>query len=205
MTKPWRQIIGDDYIALAYQFAHEADPDAELYYNDYSVSSPAKCAAICKLVSNLKAKGLRIDAVGMQSHNGLTWPCLADYDRAMTMIAATGAQVIISELDMNVLPNPDSFSGAEVSQFYEYSEAMDPYRRGMPREVRDQINERWLAFFLLYRQHAADINRVTLWGVGDRDSWLNDWPILGRHADALLFDRKYNPKPVISQIITLYE
>lgn len=202
---PWQRIIGDDYIELAFRFAHEADPDAELYYNDYSMSIPAKYEAVCSLVNDLKQKGLRIDAVGMQSHNGLTWPKLSNYDQAIDAIAATGVKVIISELDLNVLPNPDTFSGAEVTQYYDYSEQMDPYAKGMDRTTADLIGERWQAFFLLYRQHAHQISRVTFWAAGDADSWLNDWPIPGRHAYATLFDRDYNPKPVLNEIIQMYK
>ncbi len=202
---PWQRIIGDDYIELAYRFAHEADPDAELYYNDYSMSVPAKYNAVCEMVKSLKAKGLRIDAVGMQSHNGLTWPKLVEYDRAIDAIAATGVKVIISELDMNVLPNPDSFSGAEVSQQFEYSAKMDPYANGIDKRTQDLFGERWQAFFYLYRHHCHQIARVTFWAVGDADSWLNDWPIPGRHAHATLFDRDYNPKPFLKEIIKMYK
>lgn len=202
---PWQRIIGDDYIELAFRFAHEADPDAELYYNDYSLATPAKYEAVCRLVSDLQSKGLRIDAVGMQSHNGLTWPKLADYHRAIEAIAATGVKVIISELDLNVLPNPDSFSGADVSQQFDYSPQLDPYAHGIDRTTEDLIAERWQALFLLYRLHAHQIARVTFWAVGDADSWLNDWPIPGRHAYPTLFDRDYNPKPVVQKILQLYK
>lgn len=202
---PWQRIIGDDYIELAFRFAHEADPDAELYYNDYSMSTPAKYQAVCRLVQHLKAKGLRIDAVGMQSHNGLIWPKLTDYDRAIDAIAAAGVKVIISELDLNVLPNPDSFSGAEVNQYFEYSAEMDPYANGMDKATEELIAERWQAFFLLYRKHAHQIDRVTFWAAGDSDSWLNDWPIPGRHAYATLFDRDYNPKSFVPLITRIYE
>ena len=201
----WRKIIGDDYIELAFRFAHEADPEAELYYNDYSMSFPAKYTAVCKMVTELRNKGLRIDAVGMQSHNGLDWPKLSDYDKAMDAIAATGVKIIISELDLNVLPNPENFSGAEVNQHFEYTPEMDPYAKGMDQRTKQIIFERWLAFFLLYRQHASQIDRVTFWAVGDKDSWMADWPIPGRHTYATLFDQQYNPKPVIKDILTLYK
>lgn len=201
----WRRIIGDDFIELAFRFAHEADPDAELYYNDYSMANEGKYRAVCRMVEDFRTKGIRIDAVGMQSHNGLSWPRLADYEKAMTAIAATGVKINISELDLNVLPTPEDFGGAEVSQNYTYRPEMDPYADGMDDRTRAIIGERWQAFFLLYREHAADIKRVTFWGVSDTDSWLGNWPIHGRHPYALLFDTEYNPKQdYIDAILRLF-
>lgn len=201
---PWYRIIGPEYIELAFRFAHEADPDAELYYNDFSMTKSAKRDAVCALVGELKEKGVRIDAIGMQSHNGLTWPLEDEYEAAIDAYASLGVKVMITELDMNVLPNPDSFSGAEVSQNFSYSEKMDPYRDGLPQEVSDRIDARWVEFFRIYKKHAEQISRVCVWGLGDAQSWMNDWPIEGRTAYPLLFDRQYSPKPAVQQIIDLY-
>lgn len=202
---PWYQIIGPEYIELAFRFAHEADPDAELYYNDYSMSNPAKREKVCEIVRSLKQKGLRIDGIGMQSHNGLDWPDMKEYEASIDAFATCGVNVMITELDMNVLPNPDSFAGAEVSQSFEYNQRMDPYKNGLPDDVAGRINDRWLEFFRLYKRHQHQISRVTLWGVSDAQSWMNDWPISGRTAYALLFDRQYQPKPVVKDIIKLYQ
>ncbi len=201
---PWYRIIGPEYIELAYRFAHEADPDAELYYNDFSMSVPAKRAKVCEVIGGLKAKGVRIDGIGMQSHNGLTWPSNAEYEASMDAFAALGVKVMITELDMNVLPTPESFSGAEVSQSFAYSPEMDPYKNGLPSDVAQRINARWLEFFAIYKRHAHQIGRVCVWGLGDAQSWMNDWPIEDRTAYPLLFDRNNQPKPVVQEIINLY-
>lgn len=201
----WRRIIGDDYIAYAFRYAHAADKNAELYYNDYSMSSPRKNAAVCRMVRALQKQKIRIDAVGMQSHNGMDWPNLEQYEAAIDSLSATGVKVIISELDLNVLPNPEEFSGAEVSQFFEYTPEMDPYANGMDEATRQAIFERWLSLFRIYYAHRDQIARVTFWGVGDKDSWMGDWPIPGRHAYATLFDEHYNPKAVVRQILKIYE
>ena len=202
---PWYMILGPEYIEMAFRFAHEADPDAELYYNDFSMSNPAKRETVCRIVRDLKQKGLRIDGVGMQSHNGLTWPDLDDYEASIDAFAACGVNVMITELDMNVLPNPDSFGGAEVSQNFDYNERMDPYKNGLPADMARNIDNRWLEFFKIYKRHQHQISRVTLWGVSDAQSWMNDWPIKGRTAYALLFDRQYQPKTVVNEIIQLYQ
>ena len=200
----WYNILGEDYIELAFRFAHEADPDAELYLNDFSMTVPAKRDAVCRLVRRLKQKGCRIDAIGMQSHNGLTWPEAVAYEAAIDSFAACGVKVMITELDMNVLPNPDQFSGAEISQNFEYSDRMDPYRNGLPNDVAQRIDHQWLKFFRIYKKHSHQISRVTLWGVTDDQSWMNDWPIKGRTAYPLLFDRNYKPKKIVGKIIKMY-
>lgn len=201
----WYKILGPDYIELAYRFANEADPGAELYYNDFSMAVPAKRAKVCRVISELKKKGVRIDGIGMQSHNGLTWPAMEDYEASIEAFAALGCKVMITELDMNVLPNPESFSGAEVSLSYEYSENMDPYKDGLPADVARRIDKRWVEFFKLYKRQRHNISRVCLWGLSDAQSWMNDWPISGRTAYPLLFDRQNRPKPVIKEIMKLYE
>ena len=201
----WYNIIGPEYIELAYRFAHEADPDAELYYNDFSMAVPTKREAVCRVIRGLKEKGLRIDGIGMQSHNGLTWPLIEDYEASIEAYAALGCQVMITELDMNVLPNPESFSGADVALSFDYDERMDPYKNGLPADIEKKINDRWVEFFELYKRHQHQISRVCVWGVSDKSSWMNDWPISGRTAYPLLFDRQYKAKPMVCEIMKLFK
>lgn len=82
---------------------------------------------------------------------------------------------------------------------------MDPYKNGLPADIAQRINNRWLEFFKIYRRHQHQISRVTLWGVSDAQSWMNDWPIKGRTAYALLLDRQYKAKPVVGDIIRMYD
>ena len=125
---PFYEIVGEDFIEIAFKAAHEADPDVELYYNDFSMSKPGKRAAVCRLVKRLKDAGCRIDGVGMQSHNGLDYPDLSDYEASIDSFAACGVKVMITELDVNVLPNPRGFGGAAVEQNFEYQKKYNPYR-----------------------------------------------------------------------------
>lgn len=202
---PFSDIIGEDFIELAFRFAHEADPDAELYYNDYSLALPKKREAVCRLVRRLKAKGVRIDAVGMQSHNGLNYPNLKQYEASIDSFAACGVKVMITELDVSALPNPWDFGGADISQHFEYSAKLDPYPDGLPKAKAKEMERRYLALFDIYRRHATQISRVTLWGVGDGDSWLNDFPVKGRTNYPLLFDRDMKAKPTVDAIIKMYK
>lgn len=201
---PFYKIIGKDFIPLAFQFAHAADPDVELYYNDYSTSKPAKREAICKLVRELKAKGLRIDAVGMQSHNGTDYPDLTDYENSIKAFINEGVKVQFTELDLNMLPNPKWFGGAEISQRANYEKEMDPYKKGLTKVAQKKFDERYLAFFSLYKKYEKDVERVTLWGVTDASSWLNGWPIPGRTNYPLLFDRNGKEKAVVKKIEKLF-
>lgn len=202
---PFYEIVGEDFIEIAFKAAHEADPDAELYYNDFSMAKPGKRAAVCKLVRKLKAAGCRIDGVGMQSHNGLDYPDLSDYEASIDSFAACGVKVMITELDVNVLPSPKGFGGAAVEQNFEYQKKYNPYTKGLPEKVANEARERYKELFNIYRRHSHQISRVTLWGISDADSWLNNWPVFGRTNYPLLFDRKYEAKPVVEDIISLYK
>ena len=201
---PYFNLLGEEFIEIAFRTAHEADPDAELYYNDYSMAGEKKREAVCRLVRNLKTKGLRIDGVGMQSHNGLDYPNLAEYEKSIDAFAACGVKVMMTELDINVLPNPQGFGGADISQNFELQQKYNPYAAGLPAAKQKEIDQRWTDLFNIYYKHRHQISRITLWGVSDGGSWLNGWPIKGRTNYPLLFDRQYKDKPVVQKIINLF-
>lgn len=195
------EILGEEYIPLAFQYAHEADPDAELYYNDFSMANPGKREGVVKLVKALKKRGIRIDAVGMQGHIGMDYPQVGEFEKSMLAFAEAGVKVMVTELDLTVLPTPKQNIGAEVSASFEYKKDMNPYPNGLPEDVSKAWTERMNDFFRLFLKHQDIITRVTLWGVTDLDTWRNDWPMRGRTDYPLLFDRSYQPKPVVSLII----
>ncbi|MCR5131978.1 MAG: endo-1,4-beta-xylanase [Prevotella sp.] len=201
---PWLRAIGPEYFELAFKFAHEADPDAELYYNDFSMSKPGKRATVVKLIKKLKAAGCRIDAIGLQSHNGTDYPDLTEYENSIRAFIDCGVKVQFTELDLNMLPNPEGFGGASITQNFEFQEKYNPYAKGLTKEAQQLFNERYLAFFALYNKYRDHVRRVTLWGVCDHNSWMNNWPIPGRTNYPLLFDRKYQPKPVINDINKIF-
>lgn len=198
---PLYNIVGEDFIEIAFRAAHEADPDAELYYNDFSMSRPGKRAAVCRMVRRLKAKGVRIDAVGMQSHSGLDYPDLKDYEASIDSFAACGVKVMVTELDVNVLPNPKGFGGAAIDQNFEYQQRFNPYTEALPDSVYRRFEQRCLDLFDIYRRHRHQLSRITLWGISDRESWLNDFPVHGRTNYPLLFNRQYKEKPVVKKIM----
>ncbi len=198
------QIVGEDFIKLAFQFAHEADPDAELYYNDYNEWYPGKRDAIVKMIRSLKADGIRIDGIGMQGHVGMDSPSLEDYEAAIVAYANEGMKVMVTELDMSILPNRRRDVGADISTNIEYQKELNPYTDGVvPQEKQAEWDARMADFFALFLKHSDDISRVTLWGVADGDSWKNNFPVRGRTDYPLLFDRNHEPKSAVAKIIEL--
>jgi endo-1,4-beta-xylanase len=199
------QILGEDFIKYAFQFAHEADPDCELYYNDYSEAIPTKRDGIAAMVKKLKDQGIRIDAIGMQCHIGLDYPSLEDYEKAIQTYSALGVKVMVTEMDISVLPNPESNVSAEISTSFEYKEKLNPYTQGLPDSARVALENRYLDFFKLFLKYDDAFTRVTVWGVNDANSWKNWFPVRGRTDYPLLFDRKNQPKSVVPLLIDLAE
>ena len=152
-------------------------------------------------MKDLKKRGIRIDAVGMQGHIGMDYPKICEFEESMLAFAGAGVKVMITELDLTVLPSPDPKVGAEVSASFEYKKEMNHYSYGLPEEVSKAWTERMNDFFRLFLKHQDIITRVTVWGVADQDSWRNDWPMRGRTDYPLLFDRNHQPKPVVDLII----
>lgn len=202
----WRQskffqIIGEDYVRLAFQFAHEADPEAQLIYNDYSMAHPGRREGVVKMIRNLQQQGVKVDGIGMQGHFTMDFPSLAEEEKSIVDFAALGVKVMITELDLTVIPFPTKNVGADVGMKFAYDKKMNPYPNGMPKKVAAQWNKRLGDFFNLFIKHSDKISRVTIWGVTDLQTWRNDWPIIGRKDYPLLFDRNYKPKPVVKAII----
>ena len=197
------QILGEDFIPLAFQYAHEADPDAELYYNDYNEWHKGKRDAIVELVKSLKNSGIRIDGVGMQAHMGMDYPSLEEYQAAIDAYADAGVKVMITEFDMSALPTFRRNIGANISDTESYHDKMNPYPEALPDSVMGAWENRMIDFFNLFLQNSDKISRVTLWGVTDGDSWKNNYPVRGRTDYPLLFDRGYDAKAVVQKIINM--
>jgi endo-1,4-beta-xylanase len=185
---PWQAGIGEDYVAKAFEFAHEADPDAELYYNDFNLEKPAKRAGVIKLVKDLQARKLRIDGIGNQAHWRLDTPTIDEIDNALGELHGTGLKVMYSELDINLLPNTPR--GADPA-------AANPYANGLPEETQQQLARRYADLFGVFLKHRDAVTRVTFWGLSDADSWLNR----GRMNYPLLWDRQRQPKPAFTAVV----
>lgn len=194
---PFYEILGEEFIPLAFQYAHEADPDAELYLNDYGMNVPGRRDTYVKIIKDLQARGLRIDGIGMQGHMGMDYPDMSQFEESLLAFAGTGINVMITEWDMSAIPTVNT--GANVSDTVAYKAALNPYAEGLPEDVSKVWNERMKAFMDLFVKHSDVITRVTAWGISDNDSWKNDWPVEGRSDYPLLFDRNLEMKPFLKE------
>ena len=202
----FKKQMGENYIEDVFKLAETADPDAVLIYNDYNLYKPAKRAGVLKMVKKLQDNGIKINAIGVQAHWRLKSPSLNEIEQMILDISAAGVDLMFTELDITVLPNPWELVGAEVTQNFSKFEGdpkMDPYPNGLPKEIEIQLAKRYKDIFKLFMKHQDKISRVTFWGVIDQYSWLNDWPIKGRTNYPLLFNREYQPKLAYKTLVNL--
>ena len=198
---PARRSIGDDYIVQAFKFAHAADPDVQLYYNDYNIDFGAKLAKAVRLIKQLQAAGVRIDGIGDQAHWQLGWPSTDLVEKGITTLAATGVKVHITEMDIDMLPRRSNSANISDIERKAATARQNPYANGLPPQVQQALADRYGELFALFMKHKDIIARVTLWGVDDGASWLNDFPVRGRTNYPLLFDRQDNPKPAFFAVL----
>jgi len=190
---------GDEIVKTVFRFAEQYAPDTELYYNEFNVWRPSKLEGVLHLVKMLQEEGIRIDGVGIQAHWGLNYPKNHYVEEAIEKIAALGVKVMITEIDVDVLPltKEGQIIGQSMSepqfQLEEFKEFLDPYRDGLPAEVEEQLADRYEELFRIFYDHRDVIDRVTFWGTHDGSSWKNSYPVPGRTNYPLLFNRDLTP------------
>ena len=198
---PWYTVIGNEFFEKAFEYAHAADPDAELYYNDYNEWYPRKIQTVSRLVRYLQSKDIRIDGIGLQGHWGLSYPTLDEIDHMLTEYGKLGVKLMITELDVSVLPPATGRTSADVNERVAGSERLDPYRDGLPPRLQQALAERYAAIFRVLEKHADKLDRVTFWGIHDGNSWRNHIPVRGRTDYPLLFDRQLRPKRAYESVL----
>jgi endo-1,4-beta-xylanase len=199
----WYEIIGKDFLVKAFEYAREADPDAELYYNDYSLENPSKRQGAVELVQYLQENDAPITGIGTQGHFMLNSPSLENIEQTIVAFADLGIDVMITELDIDVLPAAFDYMGADVNRSAELRDELNPYSEGLPDSVEQELTDRYRDIFEIYLEHSDDITRVTFWGVQDGGSWKNNWPVRGRTNYPLIFNRDWEPKPAFHAIVEL--
>jgi endo-1,4-beta-xylanase len=197
----WTEIIGEDYVQKAFEFAREADPGAILIYNDYNLYKPEKREGVIRLVKDLREKGIKVDAIGMQGHYDLYNPALEDFETSIMAFSGLGCDVMITELDVSALPLPWGFSGADIASNFALRDSLNPYPGGLPDSMQVVLANRYADLFMVMVRHSDKISRVTFWGTYDGVSWKNNFPVRGRTDYPLLFDRSYQPKPAFDAVI----
>jgi endo-1,4-beta-xylanase len=187
----WYQIIGEEYIAKAFQYAHEADPDALLFYNDYNETNPDKREKIYKLVKSLKEAGVPIHGVGLQGHWSIYEPTEQVLTETIEKFKGLGLKVQVTELDISVYPKEHG------------------RRDRKPEDANDQFTaeqekkqtEMYEMIFRVFRKYKDVVSAVTFWNISDRHSWLDNFPVPGRKDYPLLFDKDLKPKKAYWEVI----
>jgi len=198
---------GDEMVKLAFKFASQYAPGAELYYNDFNAWRPTKRDGIARLVRMLQKEGIRIDGIGIQGHWGLNFPKNNYIEAAIDTFASLGVKVMITELDVDVLPitKEGQLIGKIMSdpqwQLEEFEEFLDPYKNGLPPEVEKQLADRYAELMGIFYAKRDKIDRVTVWGLHDGMSWKNDYPIPGRTNYPLLYRRDKTPRPAYDAVL----
>jgi endo-1,4-beta-xylanase len=201
---PWRQIIGDDYVAQAFAFAHAADPDAALYYNDYNLYKAPKREAAVKLIRSLQAQGIPVGGIGIQGHYGLGYPPLDELEASIVAFSKLDIPVMFTELDISVLPFPSQGQmGADITQNFALQAELNPFVDGLDAATSQALADTYVALFRLFLKHRDSIDRVTLWNLTDASTWRNNWPVRGRTDYPVLFDRQNEPKQAYRALVEL--
>lgn len=186
----WFRICGPEYIAKAFEYAHEADPQALLFYNDYNEIDSIKRGKIIRLVTNLKEAGVPIHGIGLQGHWAIHEPSREQLDSTLTQFAATGLQLQITELDISVYAKEHN---ARQRNNADNNSAFTPERE-------QQQAEKYKMCFDMFRKHKSSIASVTFWNISDRHSWLDNFPVKDRKDYPLLFDKDLKPKKAFLEV-----
>ncbi len=173
---PMYQIAGDEFIANAFRYAREADPDVLLFYNDYNETDPVKSRRIYEMVRKMKAAGVPIDGIGMQAHYNIYGPTEDEIDAALQLYKQVVKHIHVTELDVRA--NEEMGGALQFSQ--EGAEVSD--------SLRQHLADQYARIFRVLRKHKDVIDNVTFWNLSDRDSWL------GARNYPLPFDSDYQPK-----------
>jgi endo-1,4-beta-xylanase len=199
----WLEIIGEDYVQKAFEFAREADPDAELYYNEYDYEFGPRTEGVIRLIKNLQNKGIQVDGIGIQGHWFLDYPKMDLLESYVKELSKLGVKLMITELDVGVLPfYPVDAEIVPLSSFdAEKQKEINPYPKFLPDTVQKELANRYAELFSFFGKHRDIFSRVTFWAVHDGQSWRNYWPITGRADYPQLFDRNCKPKPAFDAVV----
>jgi len=184
------QIIGEDYIQKAFEYAHAVDPEAKLFYNDYNTESAVKREKIYQVVKKLKEKNVPIHGVGLQAHWSIYEPTQAELEKSITQFADLGLAVQITELDVSVYPKE-----------HELREKRDTDKSEFTPEMEQKQIAHYKMIFDTFRKYKGTVTGVTFWNVSDKSTWLDNFPVPNRKDYPLLFDQNYKPKKAFAGVV----
>jgi endo-1,4-beta-xylanase len=203
----WLEIIGEDYLVKAFEYARKADPNAQLYYNDYDSEIRLKCAGIVRLIEYLQSNGVRLDGVGIQGHWFLDRPPIDEIESSIVALSKPGVRLMVTEMDISVLPFfPIDSPAVDLSSFDpEIQKKLNPYPEALPDSVQKDLADRYAELFSLFHKHRDKFSRVTFWAVHDGQSWRSYIPVRGRTEYPMLFDRHCKPKPAFDAVVNIVQ
>jgi endo-1,4-beta-xylanase len=184
----WLEIIGPDFIAKAFEYAHEADPDAILRYNDYGLESPGKRQKLITLIKSLQEQKVPVMAIGTQAHVSVSSPSFEGMDECLKELAMLGLPIHVTELDVN------GARGGQQSGSAEVSENAATTQGGLVDDANQRLANQYANLFRAFLKHKDSVKMVTLWGVNDAVSWR-------ANGKPLLFDGNNQPKPAFDAVI----
>ena len=194
----WVAACGDDFLVKAFEYAHAADPEALLIYNDYNNELPGKRDKMIRLIRSLKQRGAPVHAIGLQGHYELDYIPFQDLEATLAAVRELGVKLVVSELDIDVVLR--SRWWADGGKYREELAKYDPYHDGCPPEILQRQADQYAQLFQLFARYADVIERVSFWNLHDGQSWLNTFPWT-RTNYPLLFDRQRQPKPACGAVI----
>ena len=183
----WLEIIGEDYLCEAFKMAHQADPDALLFYNDYNETDPVKRDKIFKLVRSMLDKNIPIHGIGMQAHWNIYGPTINEIRSALELYASLGLRIHITELDLSMFRFEDQRADLKAPT----------------SEMLKLQEERYAEIFAALLEYRKVIDSVTFWGVADDYTWLDGFPVRGRKNWPFLFDEHQQPKASFGRLVDL--
>lgn len=186
----WYKICGDEYIAKAFEYAHAADPEALLFYNDYNTERPVKRDKIYRLLKKLIEQKVPIHGVGLQAHWSIFEPSEQDLRDAIELYSSLGLQIHFTELDMSIYP-------WEKNKREKRTDDIDLLTPALELKQTDQ----YAKIFKVFREYKKNITSVTFWNVSDRYTWLDSYPVRGRKNYPLLFDQKLQRKKAYQGVV----
>jgi endo-1,4-beta-xylanase len=194
----WLDIVGPEFMAKAFEFAREADPDALLVYNDYNVELPKKREKLLRLLRELQERGAPLGAVGIQGHWEVDRIPFRDIEALFDAMKERGLKVMVSELDLGVVPR--GVWWADGGKNREAIAKTDPLVGGCPSDILERQAQQYAELFRLFVKRSDSLGRVTFWDLHDGRSWLNNFP--WKHAEyPLMFDGQARPKPAFAAVM----
>ena len=186
----WYKICGEEFVAKAFEYAHEADPNAILFYNDYNTESPGKRERIYTMVKKLVDAKVPIHGVGLQGHWSIYEPSAQAVKESIEKFSSLGLVVQITELDVSVYQSE-----------HERRDQKEGEDESFTSEREQKQLEQYKNFFEVFRQHKDKLTGVTFWNISDKHSWLDNFPVRGRKNYPLLFDQELKPKKVYWEVV----